>query len=95
MGATVKTAISIDKVLYEQAEALAQEMNVPRSQVFTIALEQYLRRRQGQQLLEQINRAYASERDRLEPDGTDYEAAEQQQLQHASRSFRRLLEEEW
>jgi metal-responsive CopG/Arc/MetJ family transcriptional regulator len=82
---TVKTAISIDKTLYEQAEALAQELNVSRSHLFSIALEQYLRRRQGRRVLAQINAAYADQED----------ADEQQQLDQMRRSFRRQVEGEW
>lgn len=62
-GATVKTAISIDKDLLAQAEIAAQEMSLSRSRLFALALEQYLRRRQGQQMLEQINAAYRDEPD--------------------------------
>jgi metal-responsive CopG/Arc/MetJ family transcriptional regulator len=82
---TVKTAISIDKTLYEQAEALAQELNVSRSHLFSIALEQYLRRRQGRHVLAQIDAAYADQED----------ADEQQQLDQMRRSFRRQVEGEW
>jgi hypothetical protein len=70
-------------------------MNISRSHAISRMLEQYLRHRQAQRLLEQINCAYASEPDGFESDLALYEAAEQQQLQMASRSFRRLLAEEW
>jgi hypothetical protein len=40
MGVTVKTAISIDKGLFEQAEAIAKELAISRSHLFTLALEQ-------------------------------------------------------
>jgi hypothetical protein len=70
-------------------------MNIPRSHAISRMLKQYLRHRQAQQLREQINRAYAPEPDGLESDLALYEAAEQQRLQMASRSFRRLLAEEW
>lgn len=54
---SVKTAISIDEQLFERANSLARELGVPRSHVFTIALEDYLRRRESQALLDQINAA--------------------------------------
>ena len=57
--ATVKTALSIDEALFERAEALAQELDVPRSRVFAMALEQFLRKHEGKKLLEQINSVYA------------------------------------
>jgi metal-responsive CopG/Arc/MetJ family transcriptional regulator len=55
--ANVKTAISVDEVLFEQANALAREMGIPRSQVFARALEDYLRRRENRRLLDEINAA--------------------------------------
>jgi metal-responsive CopG/Arc/MetJ family transcriptional regulator len=63
MSVTVKTAISIDRSLFEQAEAIAQELAISRSHLFSLALEQYIRRRQGQQMLERINAAYSDEPD--------------------------------
>ncbi|NEP44555.1 MAG: hypothetical protein F6K35_37220 [Okeania sp. SIO2H7] len=57
--ATVKTAISLQESLFEQAEALAAEMNVSRSRLIAIALEEFIRRHHNRQLLEKINAAYA------------------------------------
>ena len=56
--AHVKTAISLQKELFEQAEALADEMHVSRSHLFGLALAEFLRCRDNQLLLEQINAAY-------------------------------------
>lgn len=60
---TVKTAVSIDKGLFEKAEALAQERGIPRSQVFAQALEEYLERLENQRLFDQINAAYEAQPD--------------------------------
>jgi metal-responsive CopG/Arc/MetJ family transcriptional regulator len=57
----IKTAISIQKSLFDQAERLARQMNVPRSRVFVLALEEYLLRQQNRELLARINAAYADE----------------------------------
>jgi metal-responsive CopG/Arc/MetJ family transcriptional regulator len=57
--ATVKTAVSIEESLFERAEALAEELQVSRSKVFAIALEQFLQRHEGKKLLEKINSVYA------------------------------------
>lgn len=57
--ATVKTALSIDESLFEQAEALAEELDVSRSKVFAMALEQFLQKHEGKKLLAQINSVYA------------------------------------
>jgi metal-responsive CopG/Arc/MetJ family transcriptional regulator len=85
MSATVKTAISIDKSLFEQAEAVAQELEISRSHLFSLALEQYLRRRQGRQMLEQINAAYSD----------DPDPEEQLLLEKMRKSVRKQLEGTW
>lgn len=63
---TVKTAVSLPEEVYEQVEALAQEMGVARSRVVTLALERFLARRRNERLLEQINEAYADSPDQEE-----------------------------
>ncbi len=55
----IKTAISLPKALFEQAEALSSELKVSRSRLMAIALEEFIRRHQNRQLLEKINSAYA------------------------------------
>ena len=57
--ATVKTALSIDESLFERAVALAEELGVPRSRVFAMAHEQFLRQHDANKLLEQLNSVYA------------------------------------
>lgn len=66
--ATVKMVISIERPLFDAADAIALELNVSRSQVFVIAMQEYLRRREHQRLLEQINAMY--------DDGLDHEQLE-------------------
>lgn len=56
--ATVKTAISLQESLFEQAELLAAEMKISRSRLIAIALEEFIRRHQNRLLLEKINAAY-------------------------------------
>jgi metal-responsive CopG/Arc/MetJ family transcriptional regulator len=56
--ANVKTAISLEESLFHQVEAVAQAMQVPRSRLFVMAVEEFLRRRRNQALLEAINAAY-------------------------------------
>jgi len=55
----VKTAISIDNSLLEETGNIAQELDIPRSQVVSLALEDFIRRYRNKQLLAQINDAYA------------------------------------
>lgn len=85
MATTVKTAISIDKELFEQAETLAQHMNVSRSRLFVLAMENYIKRYQSQSLLDQINAAYI--------DGPD--PNEQSRLRQMRKSHRKLVEGKW
>ena len=81
----IKTAISLKESLFEQVEALAQEMKVSRSRLFVLALEDYLRRHQNRQLLERINQAYCDA-----PDAT-----EQKRLRKTRRQHRRIVEGTW
>ncbi|GFP20016.1 hypothetical protein HKBW3S03_01519 [Candidatus Hakubella thermalkaliphila] len=55
----VKTAISIQESLFKEAEALARELEISRSQLFTMALERFVKQHENRQLLEQINVAYS------------------------------------
>jgi hypothetical protein len=64
----VKTAISIQKNLFQQAEEIAKEMKISRSRLFVLAVEDFIRRYENKMLLEQINRAYADGPDPEEPD---------------------------
>ncbi len=83
---TVKTAISIQENLFEQAETLARQMRISRSRLFVLALEDYIRRQQDRELLAKINAAYADE----QPD------ASERTLRHQMKStHRRVVEGEW
>ena len=66
MGQTVKTAISLRRDLFEQAETLAEELHVSRSRLFAVALENFMRRRRNRRLLDDINAAHNEESDRAE-----------------------------
>ena len=61
--AIVKTAISMEEPLFEQAELLARQLQVSRSRLYTLALEAFIRRHHEQQLLDQLDRVYADEPD--------------------------------
>ena len=54
----VKTAISIDKTLFEQINGLAHELNISRSRVFSLAAREFIQRYKNQELLDAINSAY-------------------------------------
>ena len=61
--ANIKTAISIPKKLFDAANQLAEELNVSRSHVFVIALQDFFERRKNKELLAQINEIYDEELD--------------------------------
>jgi metal-responsive CopG/Arc/MetJ family transcriptional regulator len=81
----IKTAISIQKSLFDQAERLARQMNVPRSRVFVLALEEYIQREQNRELLTQINSAYADEP----------APAERSVREKSLKVYRESIEDEW
>lgn len=82
---SVKTAISIQRPLFEQAEALARKMKISRSRLFVIALEDYIRQYENQDLLSKINAAYADEPD----------LSEQLIKQKLKKTHRRIAEGQW
>jgi metal-responsive CopG/Arc/MetJ family transcriptional regulator len=55
----VKTAISLQESLFKEAEALARELEISRSQLFAMALENFIKQHENRQLLKQINVAYS------------------------------------
>ena len=83
--ANVKTAISLQQSLFEQVDALAQEMQISRSRLFALAAEEFIQHHQNQKLLEAINDAYA-----------DLPDVGEQSLRHKMRQqHRQLVEGQW
>ena len=56
--ANIKTAISIERPLFQEIEALAEEMEVSRSHLFSLAARDFIQYRRSQKLLDAINAAY-------------------------------------
>ncbi|MFN0120920.1 MAG: ribbon-helix-helix protein, CopG family [Blastocatellia bacterium] len=83
--ANIKTAISIQDSLFEKIEQLARDLKVPRSHIFVLAVEEYLKRQENLRLLAKINDAYKDAPD----------AGEQKRLGKMKSSHRRILEGEW
>ena len=81
---TVKTAISLDAVLFGQAEALAGQMKVSRSRLIGLALDEFLRRHRSRAMLDRLNAAYA---------GDDHAAPQAKRLHRAA--HRRQVEGTW
>ena len=55
---SIKTAISLNRTLFQEIEALAKEMNVSRSRLFVLAAQDFLERYKSKKLFEAINDAY-------------------------------------
>ena len=81
----IKTAISLQKSLFEQVDLMAREMKVSRSRLFVMALEDYIRRYQNQILLEKINQAYQDAPDKVE----------KTRLRGIKKQQRKAVEGEW
>ena len=54
----MKTAISISDSLFFVAEQTASYMGIPRSKLFTLALEEYIARHNGEMITKKINEVY-------------------------------------
>ena len=82
---TVKTAISIQKSLFDQVNNLAEELQMPRSQLFVLAVEEFIKRHQNLKILETLNEVYSDV-----PEPPEEALRERMRQQH-----RRLVEGQW
>lgn len=82
----VKTAISLHKSLFDQVDKLARELNVSRSRIFVMALEQFLRDYQDRELFQAINQAVKD----APPD-----KAEREQLRQIRQHHQRMVKNTW
>ncbi|OEU62231.1 MAG: CopG family transcriptional regulator [Desulfobacterales bacterium PC51MH44] len=56
--ANIKTAISIEKPIFEQMNILATDLNISRSRVFSLAAQEFIQRHKNIKLLQLLNEAY-------------------------------------
>ena len=66
---SVKTTVSIQADLYHRAEAAAEQMGIPRSHLYALALEGFLTERESHKIFEELNRAYAEDTPTAEGEG--------------------------
>lgn len=59
----IKTAISIEKPIFEKIDMLAKDLKVSRSYLFSQAAKEFIQRHENIKLLEQINQAYKDQPD--------------------------------
>lgn len=63
----MKTAISLPDPLFEAADQLAKRLGLSRSELYAMAIEEYLRAHRDEAVTEALNRVYAQEDSSLEP----------------------------
>jgi len=80
MSASVKTAISLQKTLFQQINELAKELGVSRSRLFVMAIEDFIRQYENKKMLSKINRAYSDHSDRSEEKNAQVMRSKQKQL---------------
>ncbi len=81
----MKTAISIDGGLLQEADETARRMGLSRSRLFSLAVGDFLRRQRQEQMLLRLNEVYA---DGMEP-------AERPLLKGIKAKVRRAVRERW
>jgi len=79
----VKTAISLDKNLFNKVNEIAQELNVSRSRIFALAVQDYIKKQETQSLLAQLNKAY-----------DDYPTEEENQILETMRKSHKKISEQ-
>jgi len=62
----MKTAISLPDSVFEEAEALAKQLGLSRSELYTKALKTYLRKYNRNQILNKLNQVYSKESSKLD-----------------------------
>ncbi|MGL5080379.1 MAG: ribbon-helix-helix domain-containing protein [Microcoleaceae cyanobacterium] len=63
----MRTAISLPDSVFEEAEALAQQLGLSRSELYTKALQAYLKKYNRNQILLKLNQVYSQEPSELDP----------------------------
>jgi len=64
---SMKTAISIPDDVFESADALASELRVSRSELYSTAVAEYLAKHRGQDITAKLNEVLAKEDSSLDP----------------------------
>ncbi|HWF45988.1 MAG TPA: hypothetical protein VG168_03195 [Bryobacteraceae bacterium] len=81
----MKTAISIDDALLQQADETARVMGLSRSRLFALAVGDFLQRQRREQMLLRLNEVYAG----------GIEPAEKRLLRGIKAKIRRTVKERW
>ena len=82
---TVKTAISIQRSLLNQVNDLAEELQIPRSQLFVLAVAEFIKRHENRKMLESLNKVYADA----------WDLNEERLQKRMRRKHRQLVDGQW
>lgn len=63
----MKTAISLPDAVFREAESLAAQLGLSRSELYTKALQAYLQKHNRHQMLDDLNKIYRQESSDLDP----------------------------
>jgi hypothetical protein len=63
----MKTTISIPDPLFEQAEGMARQLGLSRSQLYAMAVESFLKEHEQQAVTAALDRIYSEEPSALDP----------------------------
>jgi metal-responsive CopG/Arc/MetJ family transcriptional regulator len=63
----MKTAISLPDPVFEEAELLARQLGISRSELYTNALKAYLQKYNRDEILGKLNQIYSEESSELDP----------------------------
>ncbi|MBD2504175.1 ribbon-helix-helix domain-containing protein [Anabaena azotica] len=63
----MKTTISLPDSVFEKAEALAKQLGLSRSELYTKALQAYLQKYNRNQILNKLNEVYSQGSSELDP----------------------------
>ena len=63
MATSVKTAISMQEELFKKVNELATELHVSRSGLFVMAVQDFIKKKENQKLVAQINKAFNDDPD--------------------------------
>jgi hypothetical protein len=71
----MKTAVSIPDPLFEQADRMARQLGISRSQLYAVAVESFLKDHEQQSVTAALDRIYSEEPSALGPELAQLEAA--------------------
>ncbi|MEE9344592.1 MAG: hypothetical protein V3U88_03190 [Methylococcales bacterium] len=62
----MKTAISIPDPIFQAAENMAQRLGMPRSELFTVAMSEYMKAHKYRDVTESLNEVYSKTEEPLD-----------------------------